>query len=156
MPAGDVPGAMQSRSDGGAVVDRLVSEVGSWPGIETAPHRVGGTEFLLGDREVGHVHRAGLLDVNFTRRLRDALVAAGRAERHRVVPDSGWISHPLRADADLEGARRLVRLSYLYTALVLGRRGSVDSPVDPATTRSELDQLATEPEVRAAFDRLLA
>jgi hypothetical protein len=146
---------MQSRSDREAVVDRLVSEVRSWPGVETAPHRVGGTEFLLGEREVGHVHRAGLLDINFTRRLRDALVAAGRAESHHVVPDSGWVSYPLRSEADLEGARRLVRLSYLHAALVLARRASVEPTVKLATARSELEALAPEPDVRRPFDRLL-
>jgi hypothetical protein len=147
---------MQSRSDREAVVDRLVSEVRSWPGVETAPHRFGGTEFLLGGREVGHVHRAGLLDVNFTRRLRDALVAAGHAEAHHVVPDSGWTSYRLRTEADLDGARRLLRLSYLYTALVLARRDGADSPVDPPTVRAELDDLAPEADVRSTFERLLA
>src|SRR5205814_5158527 len=30
--------------------------VTSWPGVEAAPHRFGGTEYRYGRRELGHVH----------------------------------------------------------------------------------------------------
>jgi hypothetical protein len=136
-------------------VEQLATEAGEWPGIETAPHRFGGTEFRLGDREVGHVHRAGLLDINFTRPLRNALVAEGRADEHRVVPDSGWVSYELRTPEALADARWLLRLSYLHAVLVARRRPegqAVLATLDPA---AELDALEPSDAVRSAFDRLL-
>jgi hypothetical protein len=133
----------------------LVTEVGDWPGVETAPHRFAGTEFRLGDREFGHVHRGGLLDVNFTRRLRDLLVAEGRTGPHHVVPDSGWTSFAVREPDDVARARWLLRLSYLYTALLRRRTpegAAVLAAIDPV---AELDELGSSRAVRAAFDRLL-
>ena len=51
----------------------------SWPGVTTKIHRFGGTEFNFGRREIGHLHGNGLLDIPFTRPLRDEAVQAGRA-----------------------------------------------------------------------------
>lgn len=136
-------------------VERLTAEAAGWPGIETASHRFGGTEFLLGDREVGHVHVAGLLDINFTRRLRDALVAEGRADTHHVVPDSGWVSYRLRSDEDVAGAHWLLRLSYLYAALVERRRQGGRTALAALDPAGELDALDPSSAVRTAVEGLI-
>ncbi len=92
--------------------EKIRAEVANWPGTSEAPHRFGGVEFNLGKREIGHLHGDRLLDVPFPRRLRDALVADGRAEPHHVLPQSGWVSFRLRSPADTEAAVALLRLSY--------------------------------------------
>ena len=43
--------------------------VGSWPGVEAAPHRFGGIEYRYGRKEMGHVHGDRLADLPLPRRL---------------------------------------------------------------------------------------
>ena len=90
----------------------IEAEVGSWEGVTSHPHRFGGVEFRLGRRELGHLHGGGLADLPFTRRIRDMLLETGRAERHHVLPDSGWVSKRIRSPEDAADAIELFRLSY--------------------------------------------
>jgi Luciferase len=76
----------------------------TWPEVEQAPHRFGGVEFRLGTRELGHIHGDALVDVPFPRRVRDELVAAGRARAHHVLPTNVravWRSPHISAPAIL-------------------------------------------------------
>jgi Family of unknown function (DUF5519) len=92
--------------------ERIAAEVGSWPGVSSAPHRFGGVAFKLGRRELGHVHGDRFADLPFPRRVRDELVAAGRAEPHHVLPESGWVTARIREPADVEAVIELFRMSY--------------------------------------------
>jgi hypothetical protein len=93
-------------------VNKVVQAVSSWEGVDTTSHQFGGQEFLLGKVEIGHIHRNGLVDIPFTRALRDYLINEGRVESHHVLPDSGWISFYMQP-ADEETAIWLFGLSYL-------------------------------------------
>src|SRR5262249_62331791 len=62
----------------------------SWPGVEAVPHRFGGTEYRYGRREMGHVHGDWLVDLPMPRKVHHEAIAAGRAEPHHGLPDSGW------------------------------------------------------------------
>ena len=93
-------------------INRIVCTVGAWPGIHTDELQHSGKDFLLGHREIGHVHGQDLVDIPFPRKLRDQLVADGRAEPHRVLPKSGWVSIPLNSDRDVDQAIELLKLSY--------------------------------------------
>ncbi len=64
----------------------------SWPSVEAKPHRFGGTEFVIGKREIGHIHGEWLVDIPLPKKVRDEVIAAGQAEPHHVLPDSGWVS----------------------------------------------------------------
>ncbi len=86
--------------------------LGDWSGVTAQPHRFGGTEYRLGRREIGHVHGNHLVDIPFPKKLRDELVATGRAEAHHVLPESGWVSIHLRQASDVERAIELLRLSF--------------------------------------------
>src|SRR3954449_6864845 len=94
-----------------SIQERIVSEVTSWPGVTIAPHRFGGVEFRVGRRELGHLHGGHLADLPFPRRIRDELVAAGRAEAHHVLPDTGWVSLRIRSPQDVDRAIELFRLN---------------------------------------------
>jgi hypothetical protein len=83
-----------------------------WPGVAAHPHRFGGTEYRLGRREIGHVHGDWLVDLPFPTRVRNEILAAGRAEPHHVLPESGWVSLYLREPTDVEKAIGLFRESY--------------------------------------------
>ena len=80
--------------------------------VTESTHRFGGIEFRLGRRELGHLHGDRMADLPFPRRLRDELVAAGRAEPHHVLPDSGWVTRRVRGPEDVEAIVELFRLSY--------------------------------------------
>ncbi len=104
--------------------ERIAAEVGGWPGVASAPHRFGGTEFRLGRRELGHVHGDRLADLPFPRRVRDELVAAGRAEPHHVLPGSGWVTARLREPEDVNRVIDLFRMSYERATSSRARRAA--------------------------------
>jgi hypothetical protein len=95
-------------------VERFVETVRQWDGLQAEPHRFGGTEFKLGNVEIGHIHHGnGMVDIPFTVKIREVLVAEGLAEHHHLLHESGWISFFIRDEASLERALWLMRLSYL-------------------------------------------
>src|SRR5215210_5449766 len=103
--------------DGRVAVDALVGEVGNWEGVEVTPEpRFGGPMFQVGRRQLGHLHDAGergaFADIPLPRALRDELIVAGRARPHSAMPDSGWLTVPVRTAADLAGAVEVFRLAY--------------------------------------------
>ena len=94
---------------------KIQEAVLSWPGVTAYPHRFGGTEYRLGRREIGHLHGDYLVDIPFPTKVRHEIVAAGRAEPHHILPDSGWVSLFLREPADVDRAIELFRLSFEIT-----------------------------------------
>ena len=67
---------------------------------------------MLGKRELGHIHGNHLIDIPFPKPVRDELVNTGQAERHHILPDSGWISFFLKSEADIDHAISLMRTSF--------------------------------------------
>ncbi len=92
--------------------ERIDAALQGWSGITSQPHRFGGTEYNLGRREIGHVHGDSLVDIPFPKKVRNELVAAGRAEPHHILPESGWVSVFLRQASDVDRAIELLRLSF--------------------------------------------
>ncbi|SPE24108.1 conserved hypothetical protein [Candidatus Sulfotelmatomonas gaucii] len=121
----------------------LVDEVSGWPGVTSHEHRFGGTEFRVGGREIGHAHWFGIVDIPFTVRVRDALIAAGRAEQHHWLPDSGWTTVRVSRHGG-ENARELLRFSYLKV-----RMKSADGAV-AEEARVELGRCGLEEQVLEA------
>ncbi len=93
-------------------LDEIRREVLSWPDVTEAPHQFGGIEFRLGKRELGHLHGDYLADLPFPVRVREELVAQGKAMAHHILPQSGWVSYPIRDEAAIPGALDLFRLAY--------------------------------------------
>src|SRR5947207_12695019 len=94
------------------IAERITREVSGWPGVTSGPHRFGGIEFRIGRRELGHLHGDRLADLPFPVVVRDRLVREGKAERHHVLPDSGWVSRRIRSDEDVEAVIALFRMNY--------------------------------------------
>src|SRR5919197_41441 len=102
---------------GTAAIQALIEEVGSWPGVETGVEpRFGGPAFYIGRRQLGHLHdggeRGAWADLPLPRRVRDELIEAGRARVHGAMPDSGWLTVPVRTTADVENAIGVFRLAH--------------------------------------------
>jgi hypothetical protein len=115
---------MSDRATVAGAAERIVGEVGGWAGVTSSPHRFGGVELRLGRRELGHLHGDRLADLPFPRRVRDHLVAEGRARPHHVLPDSGWVSVPMRTDADVDNVIGLFRLGYERATAARARASS--------------------------------
>lgn len=91
---------------------RIETVVLSWPGVTTKIHRFGGTQFNLGRHKIGHLHGHGLLDIPFSRTLRDEAVAAGRALPHHIFPRSAWVSFYIRFEQNVPNTVELLRRNY--------------------------------------------
>lgn len=88
------------------------AELRTWPGVTVQAHRFGGLEYLYGRKELGHVHGDRLADLPFPRRLRDALIAEGRAEAHHVLPETGWVSRWINSPDEADAVIALFRINY--------------------------------------------
>ncbi len=111
---------------------RIQTELLSWPHVEAHPHRFGGTEYRIGKRELGHIHGDHLVDIPFPTMVHDELIAAGQAQPHHILPDSGWVSLYLREAADIDRAIELFRRSFDLALKQKGRRLS-ESGVEEET-----------------------
>jgi hypothetical protein len=107
---------------------QIEAELRRWPGVASAPHRFGGQEYRLGRREIGHVHGDSLVDIPFPRRVRDAVLAAGMAQAHHVLPESGWVSKFLETEQDVVQAVSLLRQSYELAKEQQMRRDAAGDP----------------------------
>jgi hypothetical protein len=83
-----------------------------WTDVKIQPHRFGGVEYVIGRREIGHIHGDQLVDIPFPKKVRDEIVAAGRAQPHHILPETGWVSFYLRDGDDVEKAITLLHESY--------------------------------------------
>jgi len=95
-----------------SIAESIKSEVTSWPGVEAKPHRFNGIEFRVRGHEIGHLHGGRLADLPFPVRIRKELVEQGRARLHHVLPQTGWVSYPIRDEEDVQGALELFRMNY--------------------------------------------
>lgn len=94
----------------------IKAEVEAWDGVTSRAHRFGGVEFLIGKRELGHIHGNKLVDIPFPKAIRNELVESGKVLPHHILPESGWISFYIKSEEDITSAIELFKLSY-QTAL---------------------------------------
>jgi len=95
-----------------SVAETIKREVAGWPGVEEKPHRFGGVEIRVRGHEIGQLHGGRLADLPFPVRVRKELVARVKARPHHVLPQTGWVSYPIRGEEDVPGALELFRLNY--------------------------------------------
>ena len=94
-----------------AAMQEIETRALALPGVRLRVHRLGGTAFARGPRELGHLHGNGLLDLFVGPAERAALVAAARAQPHHVFADSGWISFWVRSETDVAPALALLTIA---------------------------------------------
>ena len=95
-----------------SIAERITREVMSLPGVTSESHRGGMIFFHVGRREVGHLHGERLADLPFPVRIREKLVAEGKAAVHYLHPKTGWVSYYIRSEDDVEPIVELFRLNY--------------------------------------------
>jgi FMN phosphatase YigB (HAD superfamily) len=143
----------RDKREAARLVDRVIEEVAAWPHVNTNEHRFEGREFTLGPREIGHVHRWGIVDVPFTKRLRETLTEEGKTGEHHLVPESGWTTHYIEDEDDVERAIWLLRLSYLYHVNNLKKTPAGAEKFENVEVADELAELEISEDVLAAFER---
>ncbi len=129
-------------------IDAIVTEVSEWDGVNAGEHRYGGTEFILGQREIGHVHRWGILDIAFPRPVRNELVAEGKTGPHHIYPESGWTTFHVEGPDDVDEALWLLRLSYLFHATAMSKTDEAEA-LSSLDVDVEFDTLEPSDELRA-------
>lgn len=91
---------------------RVEHEVSQWPGVTTGDTGRGGLQFKYGRVELGHLHGSSFADLPFPKKVRDELIAQGRASVHPPLPDSGWVRRRMDDPADVEAVIELFRMNY--------------------------------------------
>ena len=87
-------------------------QVKSWPGVITGDTGRGGLQFSYGRVELGHLHGSSFADLPFPKKVRDALIAQGRASVHPPLPESGWVRRRMDGPEDTEAVIGLFRMNY--------------------------------------------
>jgi hypothetical protein len=109
-----------------SIAERIAREVMSLPGVTSESHRGGMIFFHVGRREIGHLHGERLADLPFPVRIREKLVAEGKADLHYLHPKTGWVSYYIRSendvDADVNAIVELFRLNFSRPWLVPAAR----------------------------------
>jgi hypothetical protein len=95
-----------------SIARQIHRQVSSWTGVRVDEDYQGLTFFYLGEREIGHLHGSRFADIPFPVRIRQRLVAEGRANPHYLHPESGWITYQIRGDEDVGPVVELFLLNY--------------------------------------------
>jgi Family of unknown function (DUF5519) len=85
-------------------IDRIEDEVSAWQGIDRSLHKFGGLQFNYQSREIGHIHSNGVLDILFSKTIKQELIREGLVSEHHVFVKSGWVSFYVKSVADVEKA----------------------------------------------------
>lgn len=92
---------------------RIAAEVGSWPGVDLDDGELGELAFLVGGREIGHLHGDHVAHFGFPKSTWTALHAEGRIEHHPVFPNAkGPGARRIESDDDARDVIALFRLGY--------------------------------------------
>jgi hypothetical protein len=92
-------------------IDEIEEDVLRWEGSRATIHKLGGVQFNINGKEIGHIHSNGLLDILFSKKIKGELISAGRAVEHHSYKTSGWISFYIRTEKDRDAALKLLEHS---------------------------------------------
>ena len=92
---------------------RITEEVTSWPGVTIGVNARGGDAFVVGRREIGHLHGDHALHTGFPREIWTRLKEEGRIDHHPVFPGKpGPAARRIETEDDVTDAIELLRLNY--------------------------------------------
>ena len=93
-------------------IDEIENEILTWENSSTRIHRFGGIQFDIGKKEIGHIHSNGLMDILFSKAIKERLIQEGKVTEHHTFKNSGWISFYIKTKEDKELALQLLKFSY--------------------------------------------
>ena len=96
-----------------AANERITAEVTSWPGVTIGANARGGDAFMVGRRELGHLHGDRALHTGFPKDVWRQLHDEGRIDYHPVFPSKqGPAARRIADEEDVRDAIELLRLNY--------------------------------------------
>jgi hypothetical protein len=116
------------------LITKIAKTVKDWNGVTTGVHMMGAMEFLIQQKEFGHIHWNGDLDILFGKPLTAELLKLNLVQRHKFVPEIA-ITYPLGNSDSISFAILLLRFSYLVHL----KKQSADNPAVVARTQNELE-----------------
>jgi Family of unknown function (DUF5519) len=92
---------------------RITEAVTSWPGVEAGLGRRGEFAFIVGRRQIGHLHGDHAAHFSFPKQVWTELFAQGRVTYHPVFPGKpGHAARRIETEADVRDVIALMRLNY--------------------------------------------
>lgn len=105
--------------------EQISDEVTRWPGMTTAgPGERGEFSFMLGRREIGHLHGNHVAHFSFQRELGARLREEGRVVAHPITDSPGLGARRIEGPEDVLDVIELLRLNY---ERIVGRYGLPDA-----------------------------
>ena len=92
--------------------EKIKKELLSWKGVTIHEHNFVTIMFYVDGIEMGHLHGDSIADLKFPARVSKKLVKEGYVSPHHIIPKSGWVSHEIRDNKDVEKVIELFRLQY--------------------------------------------
>lgn len=93
--------------------DRIAAEVTGWEGVTAQPGSFGSLAFVVGRREIGHLHGDRAAHFAFPRPVKEDLMAQGRVGPHPALPHShGLAARAIRGEEDVRDVIAMLRLNY--------------------------------------------
>ena len=93
-------------------IDEIESEFLSWEGTNISMHKYGGLQFNQNQKEIGHLHSNGLMDILYSRKVKSQLLKEGRISAHHLFNDTGWISFIIQSKSDVTYALSLLKIAH--------------------------------------------
>ena len=134
-------------------IQYLNQAVSCWENVSVGSYRYGGSEYMLGTREIGHVHPDGRVDVTLPKGIKDQLVQEGRAQPHYIHPDSAMVSFHMHSRGDVHYALWLLRLGYIQQLIRQFQHHPAELMRDQI--HRQIEELNISPSLRAVFDDLI-
>ena len=92
--------------------EKIKQELLSWKGVTIHEHNFVTIMFYVDGIEMGHLHGDSIADLKFPAKVSKKLVKEGYVSPHHIIPKSGWVSHEIRDNKDVEKIIELFRLQY--------------------------------------------
>jgi len=92
-----------------AAIEEIVLE---WENTAKGVNAFGGIAFLVHQKEFGHIHKNGDLDIVYGKEITSRLLENKLVKMHQYVPNEA-ISYPVSGENSISFAVTLLRFSYL-------------------------------------------
>jgi putative MATE family efflux protein len=124
----------RSTPDTQAAMRTLVDTLLALEAVELHQVRSDAVGFYSGNRQIGHIHPAGHMDLALPREIGELLVKQKMLEHHRLHDNAGWYSRQLVTSHDVRQSQWVLRLA--HALFEIWKRG-----VDHEISKQELAAL---------------
>jgi len=105
---------MKTRTD---LHDELRQRILALPGVTERPNAgIHEDAFFVGRTMFMHIHGRGHCDIRLGADDQQRVLEHSKARRHRWAPEAGYVTFVVNAQADLEHALELIRMSHAHFA----------------------------------------